>query len=297
MSLATGNHDLTAKTLLNYPGVTNPNVPACTGCTQAQIYTYAYSSLNQALDNIYNHPNVAPFVSKLLIQHLVTSDPTPAYVGRVAAVFNANRTSPTQLKEVVKAILLDPEARGDIKTDPRYGKLREPVQLVTNLYRNFNVSNAAGGGLSDGDVNRFPSGQAQNTFNPPTVFNYYPPNFIVPGTTLLAHEFGIFTTSTAIGRANVGNSIVYGQINASPPNTPNGTKINFADLQAIAAADPTSNQLLDHLNTRMMHGAMSAQMKSTIMTAVNTVSAADTLGRVRAAVYLIFTSSQYQVQR
>ena len=297
MSLATANHDTTTKTLLSYPGVTNANVAACAGCTQAQIYTYAYNSLNQALDNIYNHPNVAPFVSKQLIQHLVTSDPTPAYVGRVAAVFNANRTSPTQLKEVVKAILLDPEARGDIKTDPRYGKLREPVQLVTNLYRHFNVSDAAGTGLSDGDVNRFPSGQAQNAFNAPTVFNYYPPNFIVPGTTLLAPEFGIFTTSTAIGRANIGNSIVYGQINVALPNTPNGTKINLADLQAISAADPTSNQLLDHLNKRMMHGAMSAQMKSTIMTAVNTLAAADTIGRVRAAIYLIFTSSQYQVQR
>jgi hypothetical protein len=81
------------------------------------------------------------------------------------------------------------------------------------------------------------------------------------------------------------------------PNTPNGTKINLGDLQALAAADTTSNQLLDHLNTRMMHGTMSAQMKSTIMTAVNTVASTDPLGRARAAVYLIATSSQYQVQR
>jgi uncharacterized protein (DUF1800 family) len=297
MSLSTANHDVTAKTLLNYPGVTNQNIAACAGCTAAQIYTYAYNSLNQALDNIYNHPNVAPFVSKLLIQHLVTSDPTPAYVGRVAAVFNANRTNPTQMKEVIRAILLDPEARGDVKTDPRYGKLREPVQLTTNLYRNFNVTDAAGTGRSDGDINRFPAGQGQNAFNPPTVFNYYPPNFIVPGTTLLAPEFGIFTTGTAIGRANIGNSIVFGQINVALPNTPNGTKINLGDLQALAAADTTSNQLLDHLNTRMMHGTMSAQMKSTIMTAVNTVASTDTLGRARAAVYLIATSSQFQVQR
>jgi len=96
MSLNPGQHDITAKTLLNYPGAPNPTIAACTGCTNAQIYTYAYNSLNQALDNIYNHPNVAPFVSKLLIQQMVTSDPTPAYVGRVAAVFNANRSSPTQ---------------------------------------------------------------------------------------------------------------------------------------------------------------------------------------------------------
>jgi uncharacterized protein (DUF1800 family) len=297
MSLNPNNHDVTAKTLLSYPGVTNQNIAACIGCSAAQIYTYAYNSLNQALDNIYNHPNVAPFVSKQLIQQLVTSDPTPAYVGRVSAVFNANRSNPTQMKEVVRAILLDPEARGDVKSDPRYGKLREPVQLMTNLYRNFNVSDAAGTGQSDGDINRFPAGQGQNAFTAPTVFNYYPPNFIVPGTTLLAPEFGIYTTGTSIGRANMGNSIVFGQINVALPNTPSGTKINLADLQAIAAADTTSNQLLDHLNTRMLHGTMSAQMKTTIMTAVNTVAAADTLNRVRTAVYLIATSSQFQVQR
>ncbi len=297
MSLNTGQHDLTAKTLLSYPGVTNQNIGACAGCTAAQIYTYAYNSLNQALDNIYNHPNVAPFVSKQLIQQLVTSDPTPAYVGRVSAVFNANRNSPTQMKEVVRAILLDPEARGDVKSDPRYGKLREPVQLMTNIYRNFNVTDVAGTGQSDGDINRFPAGQGQNAFNSPTVFNYYPPNFIVPGTTLLAPEFGIYTTGTSIGRANIGNSIVFGQINVALPNTPSGTKINLADLQAIAAGDPTSSQLLDHLNTRMLHGTMSPQMKTTLMTAVNAVAAADTLNRARTAVYLIATSSQFQVQR
>jgi len=297
MSLSPNNHDLTAKTLLSYPGVTNQNIAACTGCTAAQIYTYAYNSLNQALDNIYNHPNVAPFTSKLLIQQLVTSDPTPAYVGRVSAVFNANRSNPSQMKEVVRAILLDPEARGDVKTDPRYGKLREPVQLMTNIYRNFNVTDIAGTGRSDGDINRFPSGQGQNAFFSPTVFNYYPPTFIVPGTTLLAPEFGIYTTGTAIGRANIGNSLAFGQVNVALPNTPSGTKINLADLQTIAAADTTSNQLLDHLNARMMHGTMSAQMKASIMTAVNTVVATDTLNRARTAVYLIATSSQFQVQR
>jgi uncharacterized protein (DUF1800 family) len=297
MSLNPGQHDITTKTLLNYPGATTQNIAACTGCTNAQIYTYAYNSLNQALENIYNHPNVAPFVSKLLIQQLVTSDPTPAYVGRISAVFNANRTSPTQLKEVVKAILLDPEARGDVKTDPGYGKLREPVQLVTNVYRNFNVTDAAGTGFSDGDINRFPANASQNAFNAPTVFNYYSPDYVVPGTSLLAPEFGIYTTSTSIGRANIGSSIVFSQINVAMPNTPAGTRINLGDLQAIAAADATSNQLLDHLNTRMMHGTMSPQMRSTIMTAVNSISAADTLNRSRTGVYLILTSSQYQVQR
>jgi hypothetical protein len=227
----------------------------------------------------------------------VTSDPTPAYVGRVAAVFNANRTNGAQMKEVVKAILLDPEARGNIKTDPAYGKLREPVQLMTNLYRQLGVTSADGAGLSDGDINRFPSGLAQNAFNSPTVFNFYPPDYVVPGTSLLGPEFAIFNTGTSIGRANLGNSLVFGQINVALPNTPAGTKLYLAELQAIAAADPTSNQLLDVLNQRLMHGRMSAQMRSKIITATNAVAATNPLARAQAAVYLVFTSSQYQVQR
>jgi len=297
MLLVPNNHDVTAKTLLTYPGSTTTNIAACTGCNAAAITTYANNSLNQALDNIYNHPNVAPFVSKYLIQQLVTSDPTPAYIGRVSAVFNANRTSPTQLKEVVKAILLDPEARGNAKTDPTYGKLREPVQLMTNLFRQVGITDAAGTGLSDGNINRFPSGLAQNAFNSPTVFNFYPPNYIVPGTSLLGPEFAIFNTGTAIGRANFANSTIYGQINVSLPDSPNGTKLYLAELQALAAADTTSNQLMDVLNQRLMHGTMSAQMRSTILTATNAVASSNPLARAQAALYLVVTSSQYQVQR
>jgi uncharacterized protein (DUF1800 family) len=297
----TNNHDLTAKTLLNYPGSTTTNVAACTGCTGAAITTYANNSMTQALDNIYNHPNVAPFVSKLLIQNFVTSDPTPAYVGRVAAVFNANRTNPSQLKEVLKAILLDPEARGNVKTEPRFGKLREPVQLTTNVLRIFNVRSFNGTAQSDGDINRLPNGMGQNAFNSPTVFNYFPPDYVVPGTTVLAPEFGIYTTGTAVARANFANTMVMGTgINVSNPNTPNGTSIDLSELQALSTADTTGNQLLDHLNQRMMGGNMSSSMRNTIRTAVTTVaptSAANHLLRARTAVYLIATSSQYQVQR
>ena len=291
------NHDITAKTLLSYPGVTNQNIAACTGCTGTATINYANASLTQALDNIYNHPNVAPFVSRLLIQHLVTSDPTPAYVARVAAVFNANRTNPTQMKEVIKAILLDPEARGNAKTDPTYGKLREPVQLMTNIYRQMGVTDAAGTGQSDGNINRFPAGLSQNTFNPPTVFNYYPPDYVIPGTSLNGPEFAIFNTGTSIGRANLGNSLVYGVVNVAAPDTPSGTRLTLTELQALAAADTTSNQLLDVLNQRLMHGTMSPAMRNSIMTATNAVASTDPLGRARAALYLVVTSSQYQVQR
>ena len=138
---------------------------------------------------------------------------------------------------------------------------------------------------------------AQSVFMSPTVFNYFPPPYIVPGTTLNGPEFAIMNTGTSVARANFGNSFAFGQVNVSLPNTPNGTRLNFTDLQALAAADTTSNQLIDELNRRMLHNTMTAQNKSTIMAAVNAVASSDPLTRARPAVYLIVTSSQYQVQR
>jgi hypothetical protein len=242
-----------------------------------------------------------------MIQHLVTSDPTPAYVGRVSAVFNARRSDPNQMREVIRSILLDPEARGDVKTDPNYGKLREPVQLATNLLRTFNVRSADGLGLSDGFLTgrgEF-NGMGQIPLRSPTVFNYYPPDYIVPGTSMPGPEFALMTTGTSIQRANFMNRFVFTAIPVpvSVPDAPTGTSIDLSDLQALVAADPTSNRLLDELNQRMMHGTMSPAMRSTILTAVNSIAvsapptAAQTLSRARQAVYLIATSSQYQVQR
>jgi len=308
-TVGNNRHDLTAKTLLSYPGsASTMNIAACSNCTTLpNIAVYANASLDQALDNIYNHPNIGPFVCKNLIQHLVTSDPTPAYVSRVSAVFDANRSNPSQLKEVIRAILLDPEARGDVKTDPNYGKLREPVQLATNVLRTFNVTGANGTGQSDGFITGRGEfvGMSQLPFRSPTVFNYYPPDYVIPNTTLLGPEFALMTTSTSIQRANFMNRFVFTSppIGVALPDAPSGTAIDFSDLQALVSADPSSNQLLDALNRRMMHGTMSASMRSTIMTAVNAVTvsspptAAQTLSRVRQAVYLIATSSQYQVQR
>ena len=289
MLLNDARHDKSAKTLLAYPNAVNPTLPANqNGATD----------LTQALDNIFNHPNVAPFVSRFLIQHLVTSDPTPAYVGRIAAVFNNNGSNVRgDLKAVVKAILLDPEARGNIKTDPNYGKLREPVQLATNFFRQFNVRSADGATTSDGYVNPQVTTMGQNAFNSPTVFNYYSPDYVVPGTALNGPEFGIMTTGTAIARANFINTFVYSRVNGSTNNAPYGTSIDLSEMQALAAADASGNRLLDALNTKLMHGTMSAQMKSTILTAVQALAASDAIGRARAAVYLVASSSQYQVQR
>ena len=310
-TLANNLHDLNAKTLLSYPGSTTTTVAACgapcaatpnaTGL--ANISTYANASLDQAIDNLFNHPNVGPFVSKLLIQQMVTSSPTPAYVGRVAAVFNDNGTGVRgDMKSVITAILLDPEARGSNKTDPNYGKLREPFQFAANIMRAFNVRDAAGTGQSEGYINvsQF-TGMGQTPFRSPTVFNYYPPDFVIPGTTLVGPEFALMTTGTAIQRANFANRMTFTSpaINNVPVNVdiPNGTSLDYSDLQALVAADTTGNTLMDELNRRMMHGTMSAAMRSTILTAVTAYISTDTINRVRQAVYLVATSSQYQVQR
>jgi uncharacterized protein (DUF1800 family) len=299
MELAPSNHDLTAKTLFTYPGSTTTNIAACASpCSDAASRTtYAYNSLNQALDNIYNHPNLAPFVCKLLIQHMVTSDPTPAYVGRVSAVFNANRTNPTQMREVIKAIMLDPEARGDVKTDPRYGKLREPVQLLTDVLRNFDVSSADLASQSDGVLSPSITALGQNPFNSPSVFNFFSPTYIVPSTTIIGPEFGIFNTGASIGRANLFATFAFNGLTVQLPDRPNGTKLNLAEAQSIAASDTSANRLLDYLNIKMMHNTMSPEMRSAILPAITAINANNSLQRAQTAVYLIASSSQFQVQR
>jgi len=154
---------------------------------------------------------------------------------------------------------------------------------------------------------------AQNPFQSPTVFNYFPPDYKIPGTTSFGPEFAIMTTGTAIARANFINRVVFSVVNppnaasapypVTTPDTPNGTSFDFTDLAAMVVADPTNNTMLDELNRRMLHGTMTAQNKSTIMTAVNSVTVsnppttAQAFSRVQQAIYLIATSSQYQVQR
>ena len=293
------NHDLTAKVLLNYPGSeSNENIPACIGCTESGIINYANNSLNIALDNIYNHPNVAPFVSKFLIRQLITGDPTPAYVGRIAEVFNNNRTNPTQLKEVVRAILLDPEARGDEKTDPHYGKLREPVQFLTNIARQFDARSADRSVLSDGVFSKEMEALGQNVFMSPTVFNFYPPDYIVPGTTFNGPEFALYTTVTSVSRINFANTLIFNRINInSGRRVTAGTSIDLTGMSNLAEIDPSGNRLMDALDTKLLHGTMSPQMRSTILNVVQLVPSSNPLLRAQRAVYLVVTSSQYQVQR
>jgi uncharacterized protein (DUF1800 family) len=299
MALVPANHDLTAKSLLDYPNAVGRDIPACTSCaTPAEISTYANNSLQQAIDNIFNHPNVGPFIGKLLIQHLVTSDPSPAYVSRVAGVFNNNGAGVRgDMKAVVRAILLDPEARGDVKTAPRYGKLREPVQYLTNLGRIFPARDFNGISLSDGALHAQSSMLGQNPFYSPTVFNYYSPDFVIPNSTILAPEFEILNTTTAINRTNILYTLVFEGITPNATDSLRGTSLDFSEVLPAAQADPSGNQLLDVLNNKMLHGTLSPEHRAAILTAIAAVPASDSLKRVRTAVYLIAASSQYQIQR
>ena len=299
MTLIPANHDTTAKTLLNYPGAQNTVIPACTNCTTDEATRiYAEASLNQAIDNIFKHPNVGPFIGKLLIQHLVTSDPSPAYVARVAAAFNDNGSGMRgDMKAVVRAILLDPEARGNIKTAPRYGKLREPVQLVTNLTRIFPARDYNGEGPSDGGLASSISPLGQDPFNSPTVFNYFSPDYIIAGTTVLAPEFEILNTGNAVKRTNLLHTLIFEGLPANATDSFRGTSLDFSEFLPAASGDPTGNQLLDLLNTRMMHGAMAQAQRDKILTALSAVPASNPLQRIKTAVYLIAASSQYQIQR
>ncbi|HMT06869.1 MAG TPA: DUF1800 domain-containing protein [Pyrinomonadaceae bacterium] len=304
MVLTPANHDTTTKTLLNYPGAT-PFVPAGQDPNV---------DLDAALDNIFYHPTTAPFISKLLIKQLVTSNPTPAYVGRISAVFRNNGSGVRgDLKAVVKAILLDPEARGNVKTDPNYGHLREPVLFLTSFMRPFSPVAAnnitvpvACNGLSDGVLNGLSQPLDQDVWNPPTVFSYYPMEYIIPNTPLAGPEFQIFSTGTALKRPNAVNQMApagsttsggVAAVTGTASNTPCGTRIQFTRLQDLAAADSTGGQLVDTLNRELLNGSMSAAYRQQVLNAVQAVSAADTLKRARTALYIIATSSQYQVQR
>ncbi|HEY6122552.1 MAG TPA: DUF1800 family protein, partial [Pyrinomonadaceae bacterium] len=303
------NHDVGSKTLLN--GVV---VPACTGTNQA----CAQSDLTAALDNIFNHPNVGPFIGKQLIQHLVTSNPSGAYVERVARVFNNDCSGlypqgclnvRGNLRAVVQAILLDPEARGDVKTDANYGRLREPAQYINNVLRastvrSFDKTSTSDGVLGNRSTTNFSGTLDQPIFQPSTVFSYYQPGYQVPGTGILGPAFGILSTSTTLRRANDINTLVYTGVaaNTTPtvasPDRPRGTSIDTANLEALSS-DPAA--IADQLNDLMLHGTMSAQMRTSLITAMNAINDSNTAVRARkraqVAIYLVATSSQYDIQR
>jgi uncharacterized protein (DUF1800 family) len=279
-------HDMTAKILLN--GTTLPAGQS------------AEMDLAGALSNIFNHPNVGPFVCRQLIQHLVTSNPSPQYVARVSAVFADDGTSAHtrgNLQAVVQAILLDSEARaGDTNASFDGGHLREPMLYMTNVMRGLGFT-FTGGGTGTGPEYYYTPGNYTTTISEKpyasgSVFNFFPPNYVIPGSTTNAPEFSIENTASAILRLTLADNLVNNKISAFSVDL---SATSALGLMASATGNATtdSTNLVNALSNMFMHGQMPAQMQSAIVAHVATLT--NIPERVRVATYLVITSSQYKV--
>jgi uncharacterized protein (DUF1800 family) len=269
----------------------------------------AWQDFRQALDNVFNHPNVGPFISKQLIQRLVTSNPSPAYVRRVAQVFNNNGVGTRgDLKSVIKAILLDQEARTGHLTIPHYGKLREPMLRLSHLRRAFNVipatREASCGrgpymlyhkmrvGSSNGER---PFGQ--EILRSPSVFNFFLPDYDPPGpvknASLVAPEFQIVAANTIVDLANEISFEIHRSDRAGSDTTLQ------LDREKALANNP--DRLLDHLDSLLLSGNMSAAMRTILLEhlANNTFPAGDAglAAKVKDMLTLIALSPEYLIQK
>lgn len=270
----------------------------------------AEAELPMAVALVAQHPNTGPFIVKQLINQLTTGNPTPAYVQRVVNVFNNNGAGKRgDLKAVVRAILLDPEARASRNpVRSKFGKLKEPVLYVTNLLRQL-------GGFTDGVyVRGQTTAMGQNVFNSPTVFNYYTNEYVIPGTNLFGPPFEIFDATLYFQRARFAYDLIYsGSCDNSLPLSPvacgpnpdttvagaTGTKIDWTTAKAYAHDPPALVQYVDQL---MFYGGMSPVMRANMVKAVSAVNMSATptqgqrLDRARMAFYLAAISPKFQAE-
>ncbi len=253
----------------------------------------AVADLNAALDNIYQHPNVGTFIGRQLIQALVTSNPTPAYVSRITAVFNDNGQGVRgDMKAVVRAILLDTEARTDRGVDFNFGKLRDPAVYAAGVARAF-------GAKTDGVyLNAQASAMGQGVYLPPSVFSFYPPDYALPNSaTLLGPQFGLQNTTTTVARLNFLYSLFYSTSGIAPDASVAGAIGTKIDLTAYSALASTPPAMVDSLDANLTHATLTSTERNSIVSAVNAVSASDPLGRARMAAYLLAASPRYQITR
>lgn len=289
-------HDAGSKTLLpdykNGNGTSPYVAPA--GLTQS-------ADLAAALDNIFYHPNVGPFVGKQLIQHLVKSNPSPQYIARVAAAFaNNGQGVRGDMQAVITAVLLDPEARANDaggNDQPTDGHMQEPALFVAGLIRAFN------GTVNDQNYFEYELlNLNQDIFNPASVFNYYSPSYRLPvgdivpapAAPLTGGEFQIFDTYTSLYRANLVENL-FASFSSPLINYGPGTAIDLTSYQALAKNPAALVNAMDQTLTR---GLLPANVKSIITAAV---AAGDPAGytsgmkQVETALYLIASSSYYNV--
>lgn len=288
MRMWEAQHDKGSKRLLQYTGATKSILPANQPGLQ---------DVQDAITNLVEHPSTAPFISRQLIQRLVTSNPSEGYIARVAAVFVNNGNGVRgDLLAVVRAILLDSEARStSFIADPEHGRLREPFLRVTHLLRatrytvtdgilNFNFGNT----VTPTTIGHYP-------LSSPSVFNFYSPDFEPPGPVanagLVGPEFQILNSVFAVTLPNTLNTII--QTGAG------NFRLNISDLEGMAANAQT---LLDHLDLMFTHGTMSIESKAVIRRAVDGVTAAmvpsgSNLNQTRArlALYLVVNSPDYAI--
>ena len=263
--------------------------------------TAAAPALESVLDSLMAHPNIGPFIGKQLIQHLVGSNPSGAYVTRVASAFNSGRYGSFgtgikgDLAATVAAVLLDAEARNETVTRSA-GKLREPAVMFAGVLRALN-------GKTDGDSLSWWWGDSlrQHLFRPPSVFNYYPPDYPVPGTPLVGPTFGIHSANAALERLNYLTYLLDWGGSAPEASVPGavGTKV---DLSAFIADAADAAKLVDRLSLLALGQPLAAAPRDKVIAAVawwtdkNDATNWKT-NRVKAAAYLVFGSPNYQVQR
>ena len=255
--------------------------------------TDASTGLTQALDKIFAHPNTAPFFSRQLIQRLVTSNPSPAYVARVAAVFN-NSANPGNLRAVVRAVLLDDEARSAATaSSPSFGKLREPMLRFTGWARAFSASSPSGL-WNVGNTSDSARGLAQSPLRSPSVFNFFRPGYVPPNSplgtaALVAPEFQIANESSVVGCVNFMQRAVAGAVADLTP-----------DYTSLLAVADDARALLDEINLVLAANQLGATTVATLATAVQSMaSGTDTTrrNRINAALVLVLAAPEFIVQK
>ncbi len=292
------HHDLAGKTLLN--GV---SLPARTA-SNPDDGTATLLDVNAAIDNLFNHPNVGPFIGRQMIQRLVTSNPSPEYIGRVASAFADNGSGVRgDMKAFIKAILLDPEARDGAKlTDPHWGKPREPFLRCVNYARAFNAKSS---GVDFYQVAQFNFDQQQQPYNSPSVFNFYSPNYLPPGPVgeagLVAPEFQILNATTAVSSPNYFYNSIAGR-DLHRWGTADSTRTvrpNFTRETSLAGTD--IDALIRRLDLHLTCAGLSPREFQSIREALLRVDASVTgnwqTERVNLGVYLILTSPEFCILR
>jgi uncharacterized protein (DUF1800 family) len=252
------------------------------------------ASLKMALDWIFSQPNVAPFISRQLIQKLVTSNPSPAYVARVATVFNNDGAGVKgNLKAVIRALLLDGEARANPAGSPASGKLREPMLRFVAWARAYSASSASGA-WNIGNTSDPASRLGQSPLRSPSVFNFFrpgyvPPNSAIAAASLVAPEFQITNESSVVGYVN------YMQRAVSK-----GVGDVVADYRDLLPLADNAQSLLDEINLVLAAGQIGSDNLSLMRSAVNAMPGgtdARRYNRIYAALTLVLAAPEFIVQK